>query len=115
MSGDGNTKHKITFENTGDTDLEFLMFRFFKLVPNARAYFDENGKSTGNGYDWPNIIEDMAPLTLAYPDILVTVYEKGTYGGEEFENRYYFQNGKSAWIEPVVTKTWPEFTPDLLI
>lgn len=114
MSGDGNTKHTIKFENTGGLDLEFIMFKFRKLVEEARFYFEEDGSPVNNGYEWTNMTEAVKPFTLAYPEMTVIITETGTYGSEEFDYRCYFRNGKSVIIEPVVTKTWPEYSPDML-
>lgn len=107
------THYDMKMAGTG-FDPEFAVFKLLRDVPEAKHYFDENGKATGNGYDWRSLEEDMRRFSVTQPAILFTIVERGSYDSESFEYRHYFKAGCYAKIEPKVVVTWPEFTEDML-
>ena len=116
MSGDGNTKYVLTIEEApkGSECREYTMYQLWKHFPVIKDYLNDEGKSTGNGFDWRNIKTEFSPASVAFPNFLFKIEETGTYDGEEFYYRHYFKNGKSVQIAPVITIVWPTFTLDML-
>lgn len=92
-------------------DMEYLIFRLRKEVPNAKHYLNENGKPSGKAGQWDTLGEDMKPFSLKHPEILFRIDESYVYENT-VETRWFIENGKAVNIEPVLT--WPEFTPDML-
>ena len=118
MSGDGNTSYRLKVEGVEGEDLDFLLFKLRKAVPNARHYLDEFGKDVGNGHDWRDLEEggegSMLAFSATVPEMLIQIDEEGTYERDEFEARYYFKGGKHVKIEPEVVTTWPQFDEGML-
>lgn len=108
-----STYYKMTMTGEG-FDPEFIIFQMFKAIPEADSYIDAEGKSTGNGYDWRSLEEDMRKFSAKKPNVTFFITEYGSYDSESFEYRHYFRDGKYALIEPEVVTTWTEFTDDLL-
>jgi hypothetical protein len=114
MSGDGNTNYTISMMTGGIVEPEYLLYKLFRQVPGAKHYLNEYGTSTGNGYDWRTLVEDLRTFSAHHPDVLVVVAESGTYDGERFDARHYFKAGAYARIEPEVVVRWPEFNEGML-
>lgn len=104
-----------TMKMTGEGfDPEFVIFKMLRDAGDAKSFIDSYGKSAGNGYDWRSLEEDMRGFSKTQPGILFEIVEKGSYGGESFEMRHYFKDGRHVVIEPIVTKTWPVFDESML-
>jgi len=95
-------------------DREYLIYRLFKTVSEARAHLDENGKSVGGDYDWRSLEDDMRTFSKLHPDFLFIIDERTVYDGEVTEVRHYSKNGRYVALEPVVVVTWPDFSEALL-
>lgn len=106
---------RYTLKMTGEGfDPEFVIFKMLRDAGDARNHFDSHGKSASNGYDWRSLEEDMRGFSKTQPGILFRIVEKGNYGGESFESRHYFKNGRHTKIDPVVKVTWPAFDESML-
>lgn len=105
------TKYNLTI--TGAEDTEFVIFKLFKNVPEAKHYVDETGKSVGE-YDWRSLEDDMRAFSATMPGVLFTFVESGSYDSESFEYRHYFKDGLYARVEPKVVVTWPTFAEAML-
>lgn len=101
-------------EVIGSQDPEYIIFKLLKDVPDAKSYFDENGKSTHNGYDWRELEDEMRQFSKSQPGVTFYIVERGSYDGNSFEYRHYFKDGRYAYIEPRIKIEWPPFSEDLL-
>lgn len=113
MSSDSSYHLTIVKSNAFDPailDKEFLIFRLLKEVEEAKHFFGDDGKFTGNGGTWRTIEEDMRAFSAAHPEVLFLIEEKTP--DYDHEARYYFSAGRSKTVEPV--KTWPVVTSDML-
>ncbi len=105
------TNYALTI--TGVEDSEFLIFKLFKNVPEAKFHIDETGKSVG-GYDWRSLEKDMRAFSATMPGVLFTFVESGSYDSDSFEYRHYFKDGLYAYVQPKVVVTWPTFAEAML-
>lgn len=114
MSGDGNTKYVLVTPNLTGEDREFFIFRFHKAVESAKNFFNEKGKSKGNGYDWRDLEDEVKPFSAKMADQPFEIHESGSFDGEPFAARYYFLGGKSAVVHATYVETWPDFDESML-